>query len=126
MARRGRPAGLAQSILADLNKMVRPAQVLGGGAQPLLPCRARAMLKDLGQGRRADLHQGLAAEGMRLAFGAIGGTHERASRGSIDCRAMVAIKGTTAACGCSDRVGTPCGATPLPMLKADACPRAPV
>ena len=104
MAILGGPAGLAKIIIDDLNKMVRPAQVLSGGAKPLLSCRALAMLKDLVQGRLADIHQGLAAEVMRLDFGAIGGTHEMASRWSIDCRAMVAIKFTTAACGCSTSV----------------------
>src|SRR5215471_14622939 len=107
MAILGGPAGLAQIIIDDLNKRVRPAQVLGGGAKPIWPCRALAMLKDLVQGRLADRHQGLAAEVMRWDCGAIGVTHEMASRGSIDGRAMVAIKFTTAACGCSKSIGTP-------------------
>ena len=104
MAILGRPAGLATLSIDDLTKMVRPAHVLGGGAKPLLPCRALAMRTDLVQGRLADRHQSLAAEVLRLDFGAIGGTHELASRWSIDGRARVAIKCTTAACGCAESV----------------------
>jgi hypothetical protein len=73
MARLGGPAGWAKLISDDRNKRVRPAHVLGGGAQLLLPCRARARRKDLVQGRRADLHQGRAAEVMRVDCGALGG-----------------------------------------------------
>src|SRR4029453_12447116 len=105
-----RTTGFAQIIIDDLDEMRRPAQVLGGCAEAILARRALALLTYLVQRRLADIHQGLAAEVMRLDFRLLGGRHARASKGWIDWRAMVAIKLTTAIAASAARASPPCSA----------------
>jgi len=117
-----RTAGFAQIIIDDLDEMLRPAQVLGGGAEALLARRALAVLKHLGQRRLADIHQGLAAEVMRLDLRLMGCSHARASKWWIDWRAMVAIKRTTAIADSAASASPPCSTAGRSRSQADVFP----
>ena len=91
MAMRRTTAGLTQGIINDLDEGVRPASILDGRGESVLTRRAFPMRKHLVQGRLADIHQGLAAEGMGVNFRVLGGVHAGTSLGGMACRRAIAV-----------------------------------